>query len=89
MAQKPQQLEPFLQKQAEQVSNAATAQLKQHTAQCFAKHFSSDALLGRGQVFQAELESEAGPVKAGSQHPLLAFLSTPRLPPELAQYLDR
>lgn len=86
MSDKP---EPFLQQQATKISSSATKQLKEHTVQCFAKYFCSDTLLGRGQVYQAELETEQGPVKAGNQHPLVAFLATPRLPPELAQYLER
>lgn len=86
MSQKP---EPFIQKQAAKISSEASAQLKQHNAACFTKYFSGDPLPGRGQLYQAELESEHGPVKSGSQHPLLAFLATPKLPPELAQYLER
>eukprot|EP00775_Hariotina_reticulata_P006963 gene6962-biopygen8763 len=37
-------------------------------------------------VYQAEIESQQGSVKAAGaqQHPLLAFLATPKLPPELA-----
>lgn len=81
--------EPFVQKQGVQGNSAFTALLKQRAAPWFAQHFSRDALLGRGQVFPAKLESETGPVKAGSRHPLLAFVATPRLPPELAQYIER
>jgi hypothetical protein len=82
---------PFVQKQTAAISARATSQLKEHSLQCLSKYFSNESLLGRGQVYQAELESEQGPVKAAGaqQHPLLAFLATPKLPPELAQYLDR
>lgn len=86
MSQKP---DPFVQKQAAKISAEASAQLKQHNAACFTKYFSGEPLPGRGPVYQAELESKCGPVKAGSQHPLLAFLATPKLSPELAQYLER
>lgn len=84
-----QQPEPFIQKQAAKISAEASAQLKQHNAECFAKYFSGEPLPGRGQLYQAESESRHGSYKAGSQHPLLAFLATPKLPPELAQYLER
>lgn len=84
-----QQPEPFIQKQAANISSEASAQLKQHNAACFTKYFSGEPLPGRGQLYQAELDTQHGSVKASSQHPLLAFLSTPKLPPELAQYLER
>lgn len=75
-------------KQAADISTQKTAELKQHTAACFAKYFTGEALQGRGQVYQSEQSTAAGTVKAAAQHPLLAFLTSPKLPPELAAYLD-
>ncbi|KAF8060008.1 Fra10ac1 [Scenedesmus sp. PABB004] len=82
-------LPPFLAAQGAATAAAASAALREHAAACLARHFAGDAPLGRGPVAQAELESPAGPVKAAAEHPLLAFLATPRLPPELAHQYYR
>lgn len=76
------------QKQAADISTQKTAELKQHATVCFAKNFTGEGLQGRSQLYQAEQATPAGTVKAAPQHPLLAFLATPKLPPELAAYLE-
>ena len=81
-------LPDFAQKQAADISLQKSAELKQHASVCFGKHFTGEALQGRSQLYQAEKPTPAGTVKAANQHPLLAFLATPKLPPELAAYLE-
>jgi hypothetical protein len=75
-------------KQAADASVQNTTELKQHAAVCFAKHFTGEGLQDRKQLYQSEHPTPAGPVKSANQHPLLAFLNTPKLPPELAAYLE-
>jgi hypothetical protein len=78
----------FAQKQAADISSQKTAELKQHTTACFAKNFTGEALQGRSQLYQSEQDLPEGTVKSNNQHPLLTFLATPKLPPELAAYLE-
>jgi hypothetical protein len=89
--QQQQPLPAFAQKQADDVSSARCAELKAHATACLAKHITGEPLVavpGRAQVYGAEVATAAGPVKGAAQHPLLTFLATPKLPPELAAYLD-
>jgi hypothetical protein len=54
-----------------------------------AKYFSNERLVTRGTVYDAEAPCAQGDIKLSSTHPLRNFLSTPKLPPELAAALDR
>lgn len=84
-------LPDFAQKQAAEISAQKSAELKQHSAACFAKYFTGEGLQGlqgRSQLYQTQQQTPAGTVKSATQHPLLAFLTTPKLPPELAAYLE-
>lgn len=83
-------LPDFAKKQAGDISTQKTAELKQHAAACFGKYFTGEGLQGRKDLYQAEqdLPGGTGTVKSNNQHPLLSFLATPRLPPELAAYLE-
>lgn len=81
-------LPDFAKKQADDISKQKTAELKQHATACFAKYFTGEALQGRGQIYQHEQDIASGTVKSNNQHPLLSFLATPKLPPELAAYLE-
>jgi hypothetical protein len=81
-------LPDFAKKQADDISAQKTAELKQHTAVCFGKYFTGEGLQGRKDLYQSEQEVPAGTVKSNNQHPLLSFLATPKLPPELAAYLE-
>jgi hypothetical protein len=92
----PQQPQPqpppaFALKQANAVAAEQCGALKQHSTVCFAKYFCGESsLIGpqRPQVYAREASTAAGTVKAAGQHPLVGFLTTPKLPPELAAYLD-
>lgn len=81
-------LPEYAKKQAADISSQKTAELKQHATACFAKNFTGEALQGRSQLYQTEQDIAEGTVKTASQHPLLTFLTTPKLPPELAAYVD-
>lgn len=81
-------LPDFAKKQASDIAEKKTAELKQHATTCLAKHFTGEPLPGRNPLYQTEQDTPAGEVKTANQHPLLAFLATPKLPPELAAYLE-
>lgn len=81
-------LPDFAKKQANDISLQKTAELKQHTTACFGKYFTGEGLQGRGEIYQHEQETASGTVKSNNQHPLLKLLATPKLPPELAAYLE-
>jgi hypothetical protein len=81
-------LPQFAAKTADSIAAQRTGDLREKTPAWFAKYFTGEAPNDRGQVYQQEQETAAGTVKSNNQHPLLSFLATPKLPPELAAYLE-
>lgn len=81
-------LPQFASKTADSIAAQRTGDLREKTPAWFAKYFTGEAPNNRGLVYQQEQESASGTVKSNNQHPLLSFLATPKLPPELAAYLE-
>lgn len=82
-------LERFIEAQAIDTNSKATIALQDHAAGCVARYFFPGSSGGSRSINSVPLQSDAGPVRAAATHPLLAFLATPRLPPELEAYLAK
>eukprot|EP00877_Chromochloris_zofingiensis_P003570 jgi/Chrzof1/13213/Cz07g24190.t1 len=62
---------------------------KELATECIGKYFGEEQLLTKNKVYENELQIGDQLIKQSSSHPLRSFVAVPKLPPELAAYLDK
>lgn len=81
------------QDESKQLAQKYTAHYKEEKLRAYAKYFSGSQLVKDGSTFETQTNhaTEGGrpvQIKEGQRHAVQAFLDTPRMPEDLAPYLQ-